>query len=122
MKKVKAIFSLLLAIVMVIALAVPVLAMGNNDVVQEESGLCYHNARIAVLPCCGATEDNAYEYRYDKINSKVSPSYCAFGYSGCSDYHATKYHTEKCAECGAIIRTLYTESGYYCPTIKNYRY
>lgn len=123
--KIKKFFSLVLALAMVLSLAAPAFAVtAEEDVHVHDSSCEAHETtiqpRVPTLPCCGARETEAYEYRYDTTHG--SAGRCVFGYSRCNDYYATKYHVRKCGACGANLGTLYTESGYYCPTEKNYRY
>ncbi len=121
--KVKKLLSLILALAMTFALTAPAYA------VSAETSAHVHEAtsasqdgiapRVTTLPCCGATEYNAI-YRWDVTHGKCGR--CVFGYSGCNDNYATKYIGQKCTACGTVNYITRTESGYYCPSVRNYKY
>ena len=121
--KIKKILSFVLALTMVFSLAAPAFAVTAEEDVHELCSTCAAEEGIepygALLPCCGADEMYS-RSAWDVIHSQTYT--CAFGHSGCRDYHATKYRGKKCNNCGTILYINSTESGYYCPTEKNYKY
>lgn len=120
---VKKILSLVMALAMVLAIAAPAFAASAEVDVHDHTSTCETEEtiqRVPTLPCCGAPKTEAYEIRWDETYGHAGK--CAFGVAGCNDFHATKYHAQKCGACGTNLGVTYTESGYYCPTWKNYRY
>ena len=120
--KIKKFFSLVLALAMVLSLAAPAFAVTAEEDVHVHDSACEEEGIEpygAILPCCGADEMYSVP-RWDVVHSQTYS--CKFGHSGCRDYNATKYHGKKCRSCGTILYINYTESGYYCPTEKNYKY
>lgn len=124
--KVKKILALVLALAMVFALAAPAFAAPAEEDVHDHVGACGTGEtiqpQVAKLPCCGADDrGNNTEARWDVVNySKIG--YCVFGCSGCNDNYATKYYGKRCTNCGTALRVDRTESGYYCPTYKDFKY
>lgn len=121
--KVKKILSLVLALAMVFAIAAPAFAVPAEEDVHAHDSSCEAQEsvepRVAVLPCCGATEYDAVP-RWDVKHDKCG--FCSYRHAGCNDNYATKYHGKKCTACGTVLYVKYTESGYYCPTIGNYNF
>ena len=116
----KRIFSVMIVLVMVVALAVPVFAATPETSSPVDEPIV---ERYVPMPCCGAPE--GWEtIRRDWINwSGGRTSYCRFGYSSCAgDYTAIKYLDTRCAACHNVESSEVLYTGYYCPVAGNYKY
>lgn len=90
----KRFLSVLIALVMVVALAVPALAATPETSAPVDEPVV---ERYVPMPCCGAPE--GWDYRWDVIESSKS-STCHFGYSSCAgDNTAKKYIGARCSAC-----------------------
>lgn len=111
----KRLSAFLIAVALVMAMAVPASAAGFAA--SDDGGISPH---YEPMPCCGAM--GTWQTRWDEINwAGGRTNSCQFGYN-CKDYTSIKYVGHRCANCGYIQDRRAIQSGYYCPTIGNYRY
>ena len=115
----KRIFSVMIALVMVIALAVPALAATPETSAPVDDPVV---ERYVPMPCCGAPE--GWDTRWDVVNwSGGRTVSCRFGYSSCAgDYSAIKYGGSRCSACHNVEYQYIIYTGYYCPVVDNYKY